>query len=319
METKLVLFSGVPLVIPVIFGTPMEFAKPSFCDYPSKCGAGVGIGDIIVPETMYGLSVSPACDIHDAMWDIAEPSWIEFHQSNSIFLSNILSIIHHRSSSITLEHLRNYRAVTYYNTVNTIGSKIFWKLKKEQGELLELDIIERFNVQEPKLGAEMKFSEEGLRFIEMLESKSYEVYPDSSGLPTTGIGHLLTKDDNDCGYITAKAADNSLYLIRFNRKLTDQEVYDILRMDIAIAEYAVRDYVTVPLYQNQYDALVSFVFNIGVSAFKKSTLLRVLNDGEFDKVPEQMKRWKLSKGKEVQGLINRRQKEIELWTRISHS
>jgi len=65
--------------------------------------------------------------------------------------------------------------------------------------------------------------------------------------------------------------------------------------------------------QNQFDALVSFVFNIGGHAFRESTLLKKLNAGEYDQVPDQLRRWIYSGGKVVKGLINRREKEIERW------
>jgi hypothetical protein len=110
----------------------MEFLHDTFKGYPSKCGAGEGVGDIIVPETIIFLPISAVCHIHDTCWDIAEASWKDFHQSNSIFLHNILAAIKYKSSSIILEHLRNYRAITYYNAVDTIGSKFFWKCKHEQ-------------------------------------------------------------------------------------------------------------------------------------------------------------------------------------------
>ena len=71
--------------------------------------------------------------------------------------------------------------------------------------------------------------------------------------------------------------------------------------------------VKVPLNQNQFDALVSFVFNVGNNAFRDSTLVKVLNAGHFDQVPTQLRRWIRDNGKIVKGLINRREKEIALW------
>jgi len=69
------------------------------------------------------------------------------------------------------------------------------------------------------------------------------------------------------------------------------------------------------LNRNQFTALVSFVFNVGVTAFRESTLLRVLNFGRYTEVPSQLKRWIYDNGVVVNGLINRRNAEIELWTR----
>lgn len=132
MITKEIYFDGVPLIVPIISGIQMEFLKLSFEGYPSRCGAGQGLGDLIVPEKIWGLSITPSCHIHDTMWDIAEPTWADFHSSNSIFLHNILSIIQYRSSSSILEHFRNYRAMSYYNAVDTVGANIFWKLKRSE-------------------------------------------------------------------------------------------------------------------------------------------------------------------------------------------
>jgi lysozyme len=86
-----------------------------------------------------------------------------------------------------------------------------------------------------------------------------------------------------------------------------------MEQDLKIAMRAVNEFVKVPLTDYQYAALVSFVFNIGVNAFAGSTLLRLLNQGAYIHVPEQMKRWIYDNGEIVQGLINRRDKEIEMW------
>jgi lysozyme len=75
----------------------------------------------------------------------------------------------------------------------------------------------------------------------------------------------------------------------------------------------VNESVTVPLNQNQFDALVSFSFNVGDNAFRGSTLLKLLNQGQYDQVPAQLRRWVRDNGHVVQGLINRREKEIVLW------
>ena len=85
-----------------------------------------------------------------------------------------------------------------------------------------------------------------------------------------------------------------------------------------IATNAINHNVKVPLSQNQFDALVSFVFNIGQSAFIESTLLRVLNEGDYKAVPQQLRRWIYDNGSVVQGLINRRQKEIDFWNGPPH-
>ena len=64
---------------------------------------------------------------------------------------------------------------------------------------------------------------------------------------------------------------------------------------------------------------MSFVFNIGPTAFRKSTLLRLLNEGKPEEVPAQLKRWNKAGGKTVQGLINRREAESGLWETATYA
>lgn len=87
----------------------------------------------------------------------------------------------------------------------------------------------------------------------------------------------------------------------------------LLLRDLHIAELVVNSNVRVKLTQNQYNALVSFAFNVGVGAFRKSTLLRLLNNSGYESVPDQMRRWIFSAGRQIQGLKNRREKEVKLW------
>ncbi len=115
---------------PITAPENIKFPSPYMDEFKSYCGAGEGIGDLIVPEKLFGLKISPACFVHDNMWDNAEPTWKYFHFSNSIFLSNMIAIIETQSSSSILKHMRMYRAVTYFNAVDTIGNRIFWSMFK---------------------------------------------------------------------------------------------------------------------------------------------------------------------------------------------
>lgn len=135
MQTKIYTFIGpkqekVQIVAPVDIYFPSMYLN----DYGSYCGAGKGFGDIIVPETVWGLTISIACYTHDWMWDNCLPTWEAFHFSNSVFLRNILACIRGMSRSGFLKRLRNYRAVTYYNAVDKFGKKIFWNIKEEQSD-----------------------------------------------------------------------------------------------------------------------------------------------------------------------------------------
>lgn len=112
----------------------IEFPSCFIDGFRSYCGAGRGIGDLVVPEKMYGLKVSPACFVHDKMWEMSKATWEDFHLSNGVFLTNLISIIESQSKNVVLKHLRLYRAVSYFNAVDTIGAKIFWKEKNEEAK-----------------------------------------------------------------------------------------------------------------------------------------------------------------------------------------
>lgn len=137
METKLYTFYSVDGVeLRIIAPVDIEFPsfKMEYYDTITKCGAGEGIGDAIVPETILWLRVTLACYVHDHMWELSEATWKDFHHSNAVFLSNLITIILQMSDSSKVNILKNfrmYRAVTFFNAVDTIGADIFWKLKGE--------------------------------------------------------------------------------------------------------------------------------------------------------------------------------------------
>ena len=154
----------------------------------------------------------------------------------------------------------------------------------------------------------MNISQEGKEFLTKLEGGMFlHCYIDSGGEPTIGIGHLLTHGERASGKVwTGKGA------IKYIDGITVEQCHDLLERDLKVAMNAVNT-VWVPLNQHQFDALVSFVFNIGIGAFYESTLFRLLNQGDYDSVPGQMRRWIYDNGNKVQGLINRREKEIDFW------
>lgn len=154
----------------------------------------------------------------------------------------------------------------------------------------------------------MQMSSHGLELLEQWEGFKTTVYKDSAGLPTIGVGHLLTKSELSSGKITINGVP-----VSYENGLTEQQVTDLLAQDVKPAAAAVNGNVKVDLDQNQFDALVSFTFNVGVGAFNGSTLLKVLNQGQYDQVPTQLLRWTRAGGQVVQGLVNRRNNEIKLW------
>lgn len=95
--------------------------------------------------------------------------------------------------------------------------------------------------------------------------------------------------------------------------ITEAEGKALLASDLAWAEEAVTKGARVPLAQHEFDALVSFTFNVGATAFANSTLLRVLNAGDRKGAADQFLRWTRSKGVELAGLKNRRFAERKLF------
>ena len=154
----------------------------------------------------------------------------------------------------------------------------------------------------------MKMSDNGRSLLTNWEGKMRQVYRDSARLLTIGVGHLLTRDEITSGKIMIAGLP-----VKYASGLTDQQIDKLLEQDLAWAESAVNTYIDVALTQNQFDALVSFTFNIGKQAFYSSTIRKVLNNGRYDLVPEQLARWNMAGGKVIQGLIKRRNHEMELF------
>ena len=144
--------------------------------------------------------------------------------------------------------------------------------------------------------------------LERLEGLSNVVYVDSAHKKTIGIGHLLSAEE----LLTSKIRINGQY-IDYSLGITTKQCYDLCRQDLERFCEAVDEIIDVDLSQNQFDALVIFCFNVGIDAFKRSTLLKLLNDGDYKSVPEQLMRWTKAGGKQSNGLINRRKAEIMLW------
>lgn len=154
---------------------------------------------------------------------------------------------------------------------------------------------------------EQRTSSGGKDSIIVLEGMVQNTYEDVKGLETIGIGHLLSSAEIESGAIKIEKR------IEYREGLTVAEVNDVFEHDLYRFERLISESVKVALNQNQFDALISFSFNIGARAFKTSTLLKMLNDGGYGNVPYQLRRWKFSGGKVIDGLINRRNAEVELW------
>ena len=154
----------------------------------------------------------------------------------------------------------------------------------------------------------MQTSEHGLQLLKQWEGFKQQMYKDAAGLPTIGVGHLLKKDELASGTITIHGVP-----VKYANGLSEEQVTALLGQDIAPAENAVNSNVKAELKQNQFDALVAFTFNIGTNAFAASTLLKMLNQGNYGAVPDQLRRWVRAGGNVIQGLFTRRENEIKLW------
>ena len=94
---------------------------------------------------------------------------------------------------------------------------------------------------------------------------------------------------------------------------TEEDGEKYLRQDLVGAELAVLRNINVPLSACQFDALVSFTFNVGGGALQRSTLRQVLNREDYDEVPAQMVRWVYGGGRILKGLVRRRQAEAQMF------
>ena len=153
-----------------------------------------------------------------------------------------------------------------------------------------------------------KMSDHGCALLTQWEGFKTQVYLDSAGLPTIGVGHLLTQDERASGQIRIGGV-----AVGTAAGLSEMLVSQLLSQDLGRFESVVTSLVIVDLQQNQYDALVSFAFNLGSTTLKTSTLLRELNAGNYDAVPTQLRRFVNSDGHPVPGLVNRRENEVKLW------
>ncbi len=153
--------------------------------------------------------------------------------------------------------------------------------------------------------APTRASREGVEFIARFEGVRLELYNDPAGHCTIGVGHLV-----HLGPCDGQDSESP-----FANGITEQEAYDLFAKDVADAEQAVTDLVKVPLTQAQYDALVSFTFNLSRYNLATSDLLVRLNAGEYDAVPDELNRWVYDSPTTISpGLQIRRKQEGELFS-----
>ncbi len=141
----------------------------------------------------------------------------------------------------------------------------------------------------------MKTSQKGLDLIKKFEGFSNKEYICPAGKVTIGYGHVILPNEN------------------FPLPITRLEGELLLKKDLVPKELSLNRFLKVKLSQNQFDALISLIYNIGITNFKQSTLIKFINNRLFDKIPDQFRRWKYINKVESKGLLNRREEEIKLW------
>jgi lysozyme len=146
----------------------------------------------------------------------------------------------------------------------------------------------------PNGGTMRHITPAGLGLIKQFEGFSPTVYICPAGYPTIGYGHVVKLQERE----------------QFARGITTEQAETLLRQDLQTAERAVLPLITVPLTDGQFDALVSFTFNLGAGALQRSTLRRKVNRSDHAAVPAEFRKWVWAGGRKLEGLILRREAEI---------
>ena len=141
---------------------------------------------------------------------------------------------------------------------------------------------------------EMVLGYEGRALLRRFEGFKLTAYKDVVGIWTIGCGHTGPE-------------------VKQGLTITQEEADKLLSEDVHEAQAVIYKRVKVPLKQRQFDALVAFIFNVGVYAFETSTMLKLLNHGDYEGAAKQFARWNRAGGMVVLGLINRREAETRLF------
>ena len=139
----------------------------------------------------------------------------------------------------------------------------------------------------------MNISKEGIALIKKFEGCELKAYRCPANVLTIGYG--VTKGVTE------------------DMEITQQEANEMLAGELIEYTEYINNMVKVALNQSQFDALTAWIYNLGPTNFKDSTLLRVLNEGRYNEVPQEIKRWNKANGQVLNGLIKRREAEALLF------
>ena len=146
----------------------------------------------------------------------------------------------------------------------------------------------------------MKISNNGLNLIKQFEGLRLAAYDDGAGVWTIGYG-------------TIKYPNGAR--VKKGDKITQAQADQYIANDVATFERSVNMLVNVPLTQNQFDALVSFTYNLGATNLSASTLLKKLNTKDYKGTSAEFQKWNKAGGKVMTGLVRRRKAEMELFNK----
>lgn len=166
------------------------------------------------------------------------------------------------------------------------------------GKLTQAQVDDLNKVVDKLAPSGMTTSDVGVNLISGFEDTRFKAYDDSVGVWTIGTGTTVYPNG-----VKVKKGD----------ACTAEQAKTYFKHDLAKFEKTVNESVTVPLTQNQFDALVSLTYNIGSGAFNNSTLLKKLNKGDYQGAADQFLAWKKAGGKVLPGLVRRREAERALF------
>lgn len=147
----------------------------------------------------------------------------------------------------------------------------------------------------------MKMSQEGLKLLAGFEGLKLKPYLDSGGVATIGIGSTYY--------------ENGRKVRMDDMPITEARAYELLANTISSYELTVTNLLKVKVTQSQFDAMVSLCYNIGAANFAKSSVIRLVNLGDFTTAKAAFLFWNKVKGKVVKGLVNRRVAESNYFSR----